>query len=137
MVLFVVDSVAFAEELSDVAELLYDAMVLLPGRPFLIVCNKQDLFFRSSKPDVVQTRLEAEFNVIKKTRAGTLESTDDGEISAQLASAQLGAEGTMFKFADLPDQPVKFIPFIANSADKTDSGSGDLTPIFEWLASNQ
>eukprot|EP00038_Savillea_parva_P010421 m.190147 g.190147 ORF g.190147 m.190147 type:complete len:259 (-) comp17967_c0_seq1:109-885(-) len=139
VVLFVVDSVAFAEELSDVAELLYDAIVALPDRPFLIVCNKQDLFFRASKPDVVLTKLESEFNVIRKTRAGTLESTDDdGDEATSLASVQLGEEGTPFKFDHL-DQPVDFIPFIAvdSQAKGDDSGgvqSDDPKPIFDWLA---
>jgi hypothetical protein len=54
VVLFVIDSVAFADEMSDVAELLYDTMVVIPDRPILVVCNKQDLFFRASKPDVIQ-----------------------------------------------------------------------------------
>jgi hypothetical protein len=89
-----------------------------------------------------QTKLEAEFNVIQKTRAGTLESTDAGDTTARFGSTILGTEGMPFKFADHPNQPVEFIPFVAvdtqaKAPADSSSDSHDTKRIFKWLAQHE
>ena len=74
---------------------------------------------------------------MRKTRAASLESTDDDADDAAVASAQLGDTDKPFRFDQL-DAPVTFIPFAAGAppAKGADGAADDLanaTPVFEWL----
>ena len=72
-IIFMIDSVEFPKQMKDVAEYLYELLdtPTLDGQPVLILCNKQDFAFRAKKAGPIETLLEKEFNVIRKTRAAS------------------------------------------------------------------
>lgn len=85
-IIFVIDSDTVGKKIRDIAELLYDVLVLIrsSATPMLIVCNKQDLdMAKSSK--AIRGLLEKELGLVCKTRNATLESTSDSKKNVILA----------------------------------------------------
>jgi signal recognition particle receptor subunit beta len=93
-VVFVVDSSAFKKNPSDVAEYLYELLSApaLQGRPFLLLCNKQDQTWLASKPPAIKAKLEAEFDMIRDSRRAALAdvSLKRGDAGASASAGILG-----------------------------------------------
>lgn len=125
--IFVIDACSLTQELSEVAHYMYQVLSdrQLVGCPVLVLCNKQDFTFRATKSTVVRGKLEAEFNLIRKTQAASLTGTDDNTDDSHVV---LGIEGTDFKFEHLPVE-VEFLDFIC----KPKTGLADLKPVNSFL----
>eukprot|EP00040_Diaphanoeca_grandis_P039378 m.258905 g.258905 ORF g.258905 m.258905 type:complete len:245 (+) comp37246_c0_seq1:99-833(+) len=128
---FVLDSARFTKEyVTDVAEYFYQVLSTaeLTNCPVLVLCNKQDQIFKKTSAENCRVKLQSEFNLVRKTRSGTLDSTDD---TATVTNIVLGTEGTDFEFSQL-DTTVEFVEFSAKDA-KTPSDVCDLTVVTDWL----
>jgi len=131
-IIFVLDSAKFTKEyVTDVAEYFYQILSTaeLVNCPVLVLCNKQDQIFKKKSADNCRISLQSEFNIVRKTRSGTLDSTDD---NASNTSIVLGTEGTEFEFSQL-ETTVEFIEFSGKDP-KTDLA--DLSQVRDWLQTN-
>ena len=97
-IIIVVDSLAFLSNVRDVADLVYtvisDVVVSSKRLPILIVCNKQDEP-KAKSSQVLRKQLEKEINVLRETKAASLQSTEDE------SNALLGKSNKPFEWNDL------------------------------------
>nr|SVE86981.1 EOG090X0C7N [Daphnia similis]SVE88234.1 EOG090X0C7N [Daphnia similis] len=126
-IVFVLDSFSLNKDIRDVAEYLYTILsdpVVSSNRPqVLILCNKQDHPLAKG-PQVIQSVLEKEMNVLRNTQTNQLEAVAEG---GNRKSFYLGQEGKNFEFADIRSLRVEF----AASSAQTE----DLENLQKWLQS--
>nr|SVE75986.1 EOG090X0C7N [Daphnia hispanica] len=126
-IVFVLDSFSLNKDVRDVAEYLYTILsdpVVSSNRPkVLILCNKQDHALAKG-PQVIQSILEKEMNVLRNTQTNQLEAVAEG---GNRKSFYLGQEGKNFEFADIRSLRVDFA---ASSAQ-----AEDLENLEKWLQS--
>lgn len=126
-IIFVVDSLNFMSNVHNVADLLYqylcDSFVVSNRIPVLIACTKQDET-RAKSARVISSMLEKEFNTIRETRMGALDTTSGDDNRIQL----LGNPDNPFKFGDLRNS----IDFADCSCWKEQK---NLDNIFSWINS--
>ncbi|KAH9394461.1 hypothetical protein TYRP_004513 [Tyrophagus putrescentiae] len=111
--------------LHNVADLLYqylsDDFVISKRIPFLVACTKQDET-RAKTAKAIFTQLEKEFNTIRETRLGALDTTSgDGEVPKIL-----GNPNREFSFADISNN-IEFID--CSSSPKSSSTEA----IIKWI----
>nr|CAG4651279.1 EOG090X0C7N [Simocephalus serrulatus]SVE94466.1 EOG090X0C7N [Simocephalus serrulatus] len=125
-IVFVLDSFTLTKDIRDVAEYLYTVLsdsVISANRPqILILCNKQDHALAKG-PQVIQSLLEKEMNLLRNTKTNQLEAISEG---GNQKSYFLGHEGKNFEFADL--LPLR-VEFAASSAQQVE----DLNSLKSWL----
>ncbi|NXP24561.1 SRPRB protein, partial [Scytalopus superciliaris] len=135
-IVFVVDSVAFQQEVKDVAEFLYqvlvDGTVLRNAPALLIACNKQDVTMAKSAK-LIQQQLEKELGCLCLPQPGypTILVLRE-ESAATWGPAQLGKKGKDFDFSQLP-MKVEFVECSARGS-KGEEGEADLEGLEKWLA---
>ncbi|KAJ6217745.1 hypothetical protein RDWZM_008902 [Blomia tropicalis] len=126
-IIFVIDSVTFLSNLHNVADLLYqylsDDSITAKRIPFLIACTKQDET-RAKTAKVIATQLEKEFNTIRETRIGALDTISEDDNTRRI----LGNENREFQFSDLRNN----IKFIDCNASKE---SPNYDSILKWIDS--
>lgn len=125
-IVFVLDSFGLNKDIRDVAEYLYTVLsdpVISSNRPqVLILCNKQDHALAKG-PQVIQSMLEKEMNLLRNTQTNQLEAVAEG---GNKKSTYLGHEGKNFEFADLSLR----VEFAASSAQ-----SEEMENLKKWLHS--
>nr|CAG4649635.1 EOG090X0C7N [Scapholeberis mucronata]SVE93847.1 EOG090X0C7N [Scapholeberis mucronata] len=124
-IVFVLDSFTLPKDIRDVAEYLYTVLsdpVVTSNKPqILILCNKQDHALAKG-PQVIQSLLEKEMNVLRNTQTNQLEAiSEDGK-----KPFFLGQEGKNFEFSDI--YPIR-VDFAASSAQQLD----ELEKLNKWL----
>lgn len=128
-IVFVVDSASFPKLCKDVAELVYEVLIETPTRvPVLVACNKQDLPLAKSS-QVIRVGLEKEFNLLNRTRAAALGSTDSGGGEGVRLLAPPDKE---FRLENLRRR-VEFVECTARVG-KTLGRAEGLTGVEEWIA---
>nr|SVE75353.1 EOG090X0C7N [Daphnia dolichocephala] len=126
-IVFVIDSFSLNKDIRDVAEYLYNVLtdpVVSSNRPqILILCNKQDHALAKG-PQVIQSVLEKEMNVLRNTQTNQLEAVAEG---GNRKSSYLGQEGKNFEFADVHPLRIEFAGASAQAE--------DLENLKKWLQS--
>nr|SVE70650.1 EOG090X0C7N [Daphnia similis] len=116
-IVFVLDSFSVNKDIRDVAEYLYTILsdpVVSSNKPqVLILCNKQDHPLAKG-PQVIQSVLEKEMNVLRNTQTNQLEAVAEG---GNRKSFYLGQEGKNFEFADIRSLRVEFAASSAQTED--------------------
>ncbi|KAF7487793.1 Signal recognition particle receptor subunit beta [Sarcoptes scabiei] len=112
--IFVIDSVAFLNNTHNVADLLYqylcDQTVQMRKIPVIVACNKQDQT-RAKSAKVIASIMEKEFNIIRETRLGALDSTVAGSDEKRLPI--LGEPDHQFSFNELRNR-IEFVDCCAS-----------------------
>ncbi|XP_057316041.1 signal recognition particle receptor subunit beta-like [Hydractinia symbiolongicarpus] len=130
-VIFLIDSVNFPREIRDVAEYIYDIMVIRTMQKnkasILIACNKQDMTTAKSC-NVIKVQLEKELNNLRQTRSAALLGIDDYSSSK---NAFIGKQGKDFEFAHV--HPIK-VDFCECSLKDEHGEKSNLDEIQAWLS---
>lgn len=143
-IVVMVDSFTASKTISQVAEMLYDLLVLKQvveyQIPVLVVANKRDLA-TSVTPERLKTLLESEINTIRQTRTSAhlenLGSEGDQE-SDPSSEGYLGFEDKAFEFEDINNE-LSFLPLSLGSAIKNSPFSGNqaqIKEIISWLTTH-
>eukprot|EP01095_Lingulamoeba_sp_RSL-Kostka_P007583 TRINITY_DN242_c0_g1_i1.p1 TRINITY_DN242_c0_g1~~TRINITY_DN242_c0_g1_i1.p1 ORF type:complete len:246 (-),score=57.75 TRINITY_DN242_c0_g1_i1:103-840(-) len=105
-IVFVIDSIKFRNEKSDIALLLYELLtnptVFNNEIPILISCNKSEVY-TAVLPEKIKTELLDELNLIRDVNANEIQIEQAGN-NGDEEKILLGIEGEKFKFEELPLQ---------------------------------
>lgn len=125
-IIVVVDSLAFLSNVRDVADLIYtvisDPVISSKRIPILVVCNKQDEP-KAKSAQVLRKQLEKEINVLRETKAASLQSTEDENSSSPL----LGKANKSFEWSDIKNS----VDFVDCSCFYEDDNS--LEAVGSWI----
>merc|ERR1712150_88572 len=107
-IIFVIDSVNFAREARDCAEVMYDMFASKTMKSnkvsILVACNKQDVPMAKAS-GVVKSQLEKELNALRKTRSAALLDVEDKDSTKD---KDIGKAGVDFEFSHVLPIKVSF-----------------------------
>eukprot|EP00005_Dracoamoeba_jomungandri_P002677 CAMPEP_0174259924 /NCGR_PEP_ID=MMETSP0439-20130205/8687_1 /TAXON_ID=0 /ORGANISM="Stereomyxa ramosa, Strain Chinc5" /LENGTH=170 /DNA_ID=CAMNT_0015344009 /DNA_START=239 /DNA_END=751 /DNA_ORIENTATION=- len=125
LIVFVVDSVEIRSEAAAVGQYLYELLVnkniYKRKIPFLIVCNKTDMYTHKDI-DFIKDKLQTEIEHLR----GNENDMEDIDGKLMTKDINIGLEGHKFAFSDLPF-PVSFV--------QSQAKMGDISEVKAWIRS--